>query len=230
MMIRTLATAALGLVLSVSSTHAQVDAQYRDFQLGANLASVSTLLGSARTETTIVHQRPVLMQDLEWRRPYTSTGPSAPAPDSVQQIVFSFYDDQLFRLVVDYGREQTEGMTDADMIEAISSVYGAPSKAPAPRSAATPSSVVEDSGARVAFWGDAATSVALYKAAYGSNFRLIVTASRLEALARTAETQARRLDDLDAPKREMARQKKEGDEVRASQEKARLVNKPRFRP
>lgn len=33
---------------------------------------------------------------------------------------------QLFRIVVDYGQNRTEGMTEADMIEAISAVYGTP--------------------------------------------------------------------------------------------------------
>lgn len=57
-----------------------------------------------------------------------------------------------------------------------------------------------------------------------------MTSLRLDALARTAETRALRLDELDAPQREIARQKKEADETRASQEKARLANKAGFRP
>jgi hypothetical protein len=34
--------------------------------------------------------------------------------------------DQLFRVVVDYASDRTEGMTDDDMIEAIGVVYGTP--------------------------------------------------------------------------------------------------------
>jgi hypothetical protein len=71
--------------------------------------------------------------------------------------------------------------------------------------------------------------VVLYRS-YSSNFRIIVASPRLEALARTAGIEAIRLDDREAPKREVARQKKETDDLRASQEKARLANKAAFRP
>jgi hypothetical protein len=40
--------------------------------------------------------------------------------DPVERIVFSFCNDQLFRVAIDYGHDRTEGMTDADMVEAIS--------------------------------------------------------------------------------------------------------------
>ena len=169
------------------------------------------------------------MQDLLWRRPYSTSGATAVSPDPVQQIVFSFYNDQLFRLVIDYDRDRTEGMTDADMMDAISSTYGSTSK-PVLRSRVTSSHVAEESGTRVARWGDADYSAVLYRASYGAGFRMIVTSLRLDTLARTAEAQARRLDELDAPKREIARQKKAADDTRASQEKARLANKAGFRP
>ena len=73
----------------------------------------------------------------------------------MQQIGFSFYNDQLFRLVIDYDRDRTEGMTAADMIEAISSAYGSISKV-AQKSCVVSSQVAEESGTPVARWGDAA--------------------------------------------------------------------------
>src|SRR5207237_4908204 len=121
---------------------------------------VSALSGVAVSEAKVIHQRPAVMQDLLWRRPYSTTGSTALSPDSVQQIVFTFYTDQLFRLVIDYDRDRTEGMTDADMIEAISSAYGSTSK-PALKSRAVISQVAEESGTRVARWGDADYSVVL---------------------------------------------------------------------
>ena len=57
-----------------------------------------------------------------------------------------------------------------------------------------------------------------------------MTSPRLDALARTADAQAIRLDELEAPRREIARQKKETEDARASQDKARLANKAAFRP
>jgi hypothetical protein len=53
---------------------------------------------------------------------------------------------------------------------------------------------------------------------------------RLDALARTADAQALKLDAREAPQREAARQKKEADNARTSQEKARAANKAAFRP
>ena len=125
---RNLAIASLGVVLSTQLLYGQSPSHYREFQLGGDLASVSALSGVAVSEVKVIHQRPAVMQDLLWRRPYSTGGLTAVSPDSVQQIVFSFYDDQLFRLVIDYDRDRTEGMTDADMIEAISSAYGRPTK------------------------------------------------------------------------------------------------------
>ena len=61
-------------------------------------------------------------------------------------------------------------------------------------------------------------------------FQIIVTSPRLDALARTADARAIRLDQREAPQREIARQKTEAEAARASQEKARLANKAVFRP
>src|SRR5205823_4320508 len=145
--------------------------------------------------------------------------------------LFSFCNDQLTKMVINYDSERTAGLTDADMIEAISATYGAPLKAAATRPIGTMvSSRDEESGARVSRWGDADYSVVLYRASYGSGFRMIVSSPKLEALARTADVQAIRLDEREAPKRETARQKKELEDTRVSREKARVANKAAFRP
>ena len=63
-----------------------------------------------------------------------------------------------------------------------------------------------------------------------SGFRMIVSSPRLEAVARMANAEAVRLDEREAPQREIARQKKEVDDTRVSREKARLANNAAFRP
>jgi len=218
----------LGFALCTQLLSGQSAPHYRNFQLGGDLASVSALAGVAASEAKVIHERPAVMQDLEWRLPYSTSSAAALPTDPVQQIVFSFYNDQLFRLVIDYDRNRTEGMTDADMIEAISSTYGSISKAPLRTPAS--SQVAQQSGTFVARWSDADYSVVLYRLPYASGFRMIMTSLRLEGLARTAEARALRLDALEAPKREIARQKKQADDTRAAQEKARLANKAGFRP
>jgi hypothetical protein len=227
---RTFATCALGLVLLTHGVDGQTVAQYRNFELGVNVAAVSALTGLATSEAKIIHQRPALLQDLEWRPSHWLTGAILPSTDPVQQIGFSFYNDRLFRIVVDYDRDRTEGLLDADLIEAISEIYGVPAtRAAGPARVA--SRVETESGSPVARWGDAAHIVVLYRtSSYRGGFRLIITDPALDDLARKATTQAVRLDDQEAPKREVARLKKEQDDGRTAAEKARLTNKKVFRP
>ena len=221
----------LGLVLSTPALHGQTAAHYRDFQLGSDLATVAALTGVAASDAKIIHSRPAMLQELQWHRPYTGT--TAPV-DPVEQIAFSFYNNELSRLVIDYGRDQTEGMTDADMVEAISTMYGATVKAPLKAARAPLAVVDEESGTRVAGWGDSSYTAILYKSSAGmygsSSFRMIVSSVRLSALARTADAQAVRLDERDAPQRERARQKKEADDERTAKAKARVANKAAFKP
>jgi len=223
-----LAVGALGLVLSTHSLQSQDRSRYRDFQLGGNLPSVSALTGVASSEARTIHLRPALMQELQWQRPYSST--AAGRTDPVKQIVFSFYNDQLSKMVVDYDVDRTAGLTDADMIDALSTEYGPRLKSALKGSQAVVSAAEQESGTPVARWGDADYSVVLYRSSYRAGLRIIVASPRLEALARTADAQAIRLDQIDAPGIETARLKKEAEEARAAEEKARLANKEVFRP
>jgi hypothetical protein len=151
--------------------------------------------------------------------------------DPVEQILFSFYNDQLFRVVVAYDRERTEGMTTADMIEGISSVYGAPLARSSRVPGRAASQLETESGSLVARWGDSEHRVGLYHTSfYGAAYRLIVTDVRLDDLALKAGTESRRLDDQEAPAREIARQKKERDDARVAAAEARAANKSAFRP
>jgi hypothetical protein len=173
------------------------------------------------------------LQDLEWRPSRWTRGSTADSTDPVERIVFSFYNDHLFRIVVDYGHDRTDGMTDADMIEAISAVYG-PSVKPARGALRVQSQVEIESGSPVVRWGSADGAdgaVVLYRtSSYRETFRLILTDAALADLARKAATQAVRLDEQQAPQREIARQKKERDDARVAAEKARAANKGLFWP
>jgi hypothetical protein len=227
---RTLALGLLALLLSTAAVTSQSRASYRDFQLGGDAASVAALAGVAASTATVVHQRPALMQDLEWRPSRWASHSTTAQTDPIQQVTFSFYTDQLFRVVVDYDRERTDGLTDVDMVDAISRTYGAPVKPAAKRTAAAAMSLDNDFGPPISRWEGADHAVELYRSSYATTFRMIVTSPRLDALARTATAQSLRLDAREAPQREIDRQKKEVDDARATQEKARAVNKATFRP
>jgi hypothetical protein len=216
------------LLLSIQQLSAQDRMRYREFQLGSDVASVAKLIGTASSDIKLVHQRPAVIQDVEWRPRYFSRSAS-PKTDPVELIVFRFYDDQLFRVIVDYDRDGTEGMTEADMIEAITAEYG-PTSRVLPTSNRAPTLDYGAADVPVAIWGDKESSVTLLRVAYPVSFRLVVAFTRLDNLARTASAEAIRLDAKEAPQREIARQKKESDEALAALEKAKTENKAVFRP
>jgi len=227
---RTVVACAFAMTIGGNPLNANDLSRYRTFELGTNIDAVSGLTGVASSEARTVHQRPALLQELEWRPSRWTRGSTADSTDPVEHIVFSFYDDRLYRIVVDYGHDRTDGMTDADMIEAISAVYGTSVK-PARGALRVQSQVEIESGSPVARWGSADGAVVLYRtSSYRETFRLIVTDAALADLARKAATEAVRLDEQQAPQREIARQKKERDDARAAAEKARAANKGLFWP
>jgi hypothetical protein len=231
---RTVAACAFAMTIVGNRLEAQDFSRYRTFELGTDVAAVSALTGVAASEATIVHQRPVLLQDLAWRPSRWTPGSNSTSMDPVEQVLFSFYNDHLFRIAVDYGHDRTEGMTDADMIEAISAVYGptvTPSVKPTRGPVRVQSQIEIESGSPVARWGDTEHAVVLYRrSSYREAFRLIVTDLAVADLERKGAIRALKLDEQEAPQREIARQKKERDDARAAAEKARSANKGLFRP
>jgi hypothetical protein len=232
---RTMAVTVLGVVLSAHSAHAQDRARYRDFALGSSVSSVSTLAKTTAGDTKTIHARPALMQELEWRPQYFANF-TASSADPVQKIVFSFYNDQLSKMVVDYDRDRTAGMTGGDIIGAISSSYG-PADKPVLQTARTaPTDIDGESSVAIARWHDADYAVVLYRAdsSYGSSastrFQLVVSSPRLDALAHTAAVQALRQDQREAPQREVARHQKAIDDAKLAAAQAREANIAAFRP
>jgi len=227
---RALAIWTLALAVVPHGIQGQTRASYRNFALGSNVATIAEQAAVAVSEVKTIHERPAVLQDLEWRPARWIGGSTAVSTDPVEQVLFRFYNNQLFRIVVDYNNDRTEGMTDADMIEAISGVYG-PQTKPAAGPRRVPSPVEIEAGSAIARWGDAEFTVVLYRtSSYRQAFRMIVTAPALDDAARKAVIQAARLDEREAPQREIARQKKERDAGLAVAEKARVANKAAFRP
>ena len=228
---RTVTAGALGMVLAATGLTAQDRDRYREFQLRSDVATVLAITGVNIREVKLIHQRPALIQELSWRPRYAVARAAAAAGDATEQIVFAFYNDQLFRLTVEYDAEQTQGLTDTDMTEAISAVYGARVTPTVSRPRAARAGYEEEAGRPIARWGDATHSFVLYRSSsYATRFRLVVTAEPLAALARTAAARAGVLDDREAPQREAAREKQEADDRRAAEEKARSTNKATFEP
>jgi hypothetical protein len=224
-------SSALCVCLAALCAHAataQEPAKYRDYVMGSNLASVVKQTGASASAVKVIHARPALIQDLEWRPRYYSGG-AAPLTDPVDVMLFRFYDNQLFMVVADYDRRRTEGMSDDDMIAAISATYGPISQVPS-RHLGTPTVQYGFPDTPLAVWGTADFSVTLLRVTYPQSFRLVVADTRLGNLARTAIAAAVRLNTDEAPQREIARQQKEAAASAAAQEKAKTENKAQFRP
>jgi hypothetical protein len=143
-------------------------------------------------------------------------------------VVFSFYNGELFQIAINYARYETEGMTTADFIEVISSTYGAAAK-PAAAVKEAPASYV-DQEEILAQWQDPEYRFDLIRSRYGPSFQLVGVLKRLETAVQTTIQEATRLDVLEAPQRDAERAVREEAAERVKLDKARLVNKPKFRP
>ena len=126
---------AASLILSGQIASAQDMARYRVYALESNVASVIAASGAPSADAKTIHKRPATIQELQWRAPYvTSTDTMA---DPVRDIAFTFYNDALYQVVVNYDRARTEGLTDKDILDALSATYGAPGP-PSPKTRTTP--------------------------------------------------------------------------------------------
>ena len=223
---RILAMSIAWVVISSSVISAQDLSRYREFQLGMSLVAVAQQAGIA-PEARELHQRPELIQELTWQPPRILG--SSPPGDSVRKILLSFYNGQLFRIVVSYEWDRTEGLTVEDVVEALSVRYG-PATLPATEISSAVSRIYTDSGKIVAHWEDSEHSLNLVRPSYASTFGLVVFSKRLDALARAASIEVIRLDEQEALGRAIERKKKLEDEDDAKREQARNVNKATFRP
>jgi len=214
--------------VSVSSIAAQDLSRYREFRLGTSLSAVAKQADVVPSEARMVHQRPAVIQELEWR-PQSSLS-STPEVDPVSEVLFSFYNGELFRMVVNYNRHKTEGLTDEDMVEAISAKYGTATRPEAKIVLFSSFQVYDDSEKVIARWEDPQYSFNLFRSSYQPTFGMLVLSKRLDGLARAAIVEAIRLDEQEAPQIEIQRQKQEDEANRAEQDAARLVNRAAFRP
>jgi hypothetical protein len=206
---------------------AQDLAKYRDFQFGMSLESVAKQIHMDAATAKTTHQRPAVIQTLQWDQ--LSYSDSAAKDRSLRSIRFDFYNGELSKMIVTYDPVRTDGLTADDLIEAISAIYGPPTK-PEKTIAVPTSSVYADNEKVLACWEDAQYSYDLFRSHYGNAFGLIAISKKLDLMASDSGREADRLDKLEAPEKELVLRMKQEEDKRAVQEKARLISKPNFRP
>lgn len=216
--------AVLGSLVGISTLCAADFSSYRGFDFGMTLAEGAKKAGTAASAARIIHQKPALIQELDWR-------PSSPLDssqgDPVQDGILSFYNGELYRIAITYDRYKVEGMSAADIVSGVSAMYGAATE---PMVDIAFHSNYGETARVLARWENAEYSYNLIQTGSRSSFAMILYSKRLGALAQTAIAESLRLDALNAPQKALALQKERDDESRAKLEKTRSVNLPNFRP
>jgi hypothetical protein len=216
-----------GQLLSGQVASAQDTSGYRIYVLESTLESVVAASGARATDATTLHERPASIQELQWRAPYVNS--RSTLADPVRQIVFTFYNDALYQVVVNYDRDRTEGLTNSDIIESVSAAYGVPVLASATTRASPPPEAFPNSIV-LARWENAESVLTLVRGPYAPEFQLILVSKALSTRARGAIREAIRLDAIEAPRRKAEQRKKEASAARDARDKTRDTNKAAFRP
>jgi hypothetical protein len=135
----------------------------------------------------------------------------------------------LFRIVIDYASDRTEGMTEADMVAAVSHVYGPPAKRIRPtEQAGLPRQQFEDTV--IAEWITSAHHVSLLTVGDQAAFRMIVSSVPLEAFARAGGAPDAGADAQDRTSIDTSRLHANGGRAAAARETTRRANITSFIP
>jgi hypothetical protein len=211
------------LLLTAPMLRAQDFSKYRNFSLGTNLAAVLKHTDQRLVDVKATHDGSLLFQELTWH-PANGIGVSYRS-ESVDELVFSFYKGELYKMVVTYDRASTEGLTADDMVKSISAKYG-PATSIAVEIDAAANVQYEFRQKPVASWEDSQYSLNLVRSSYSNAFQLVIYSQRVSAAADAALAQTVKLDQQEAPQKEVERQKKEADD----REVMRQKNQKSFRP
>ena len=211
------------LLCTGSLLRGQDFSKYRGFTLGTSLANVLKLSDQKPTAVKVIHDRPVLIQELTWWPPST-TGTSS-RPDSVEQVLFSFYNGELYKLSVTYDYNSTEGLTTADMVKSLSAKYGPPTSI---ESRVDPilNEEYKIKQNSVASWQDSPYFLMLVRSSFPDRFGLVIYSKAVNTEAELGIAAAVKLEDQELPGKEADQKKKEADDLEA----VRLKNQKTFRP
>ena len=209
------------ILLSAPMISGQDLSKYRTFSLGMTLSELSKQVGPYSHWTTLIHQRPAVIQELTLWSLSASRAPIG----GVSQILFGFYNGELYRIVVTYDRDATKGLTDDDMVQAISARYGTATRL-YPEIKLLKNDVYASTETVIARWEDSQNSVGLLASSNQTSFGLAMFSKRLDAQAKAAIIESEKLEKQEAPRVDIGRLKKDADELGV----ARQINQKTFHP
>jgi hypothetical protein len=145
--------------------------------------------------------------------------------DSVRQIFFSFYNGELFRILVTYDQVATHGLTAEDLVQAVSTKYGTPTR-PVGEISFASSEMYRSTEKIIARWEDSQYSINLIRSRSLNSFALFMFSKRLDAQVQSAIAKSIKLEGQEVPQKEIDRQKKETDDLEAARQKNRKIFRP----
>jgi hypothetical protein len=209
------------LFLTASLLHGQDLSKYRDFSLGMSLPELSSQVDLRPLQTKLIQKHPAVIQELTcW--PGGSSDYSRQT-DSVWQIFFSFHNGELFRILVTYDHAATHGLTAEDMVQAISTKYGTPTR-PAGEISFPTNELYRSTEKVIARWEDSQYSINLVRSRFLNSYALFMFSKRPDAQVEAALAKSIKLEGQE--EREMDRQKKETDDLEAARQKNRKIFRP----
>ena len=155
---------------------------YRGMRFGMSLPAAAKVARADVAAARILHRDSPLIQELTWQ-PRTPASVDSSGVDPVRDAILSFYDGELYRIVVNYDAHKIEGMTAEDMVAAISAMYG---PAIRPVAEVTYRSIHGDAAGVVARWEDAEYSFNLVRARDRGSFAMVLFSKRQDGLAEAA--------------------------------------------
>jgi hypothetical protein len=213
----------VALLLVVPLLRGQDLSKYRHFTIGMNLSRALERTDQKMADVKVIHGRPALIQELTWWPP--SLPGASFQSDTVEQILMSFYNGELYKISVTYDRASTEGLTAEDMVKSISAKYGAATNL----MLVMESAKIDRYDVRqkpIATWEDAQYSFNLVRSSFTDRLGLTIYSKRVNAAAELAVADAVKLDEQEGPQREAERQKKQTDDLETARQKNRKIFRP----
>jgi len=228
---RSLAVSVCALLIGGSHLAGAQDlSRYREVAFGSSVSAVAAITGTKAEDVKVLHQRPALIQELVWRPQYAISRPVGRS-EAVREVSLRFYDDKLFSLIVVYDARLVQGLTNADIIAAVSAVYGPATLTPAASQPPVPAPAGSINGTTaIARWQNTDYEFTLMREVYPETFRLLGVSRELAIAARAADVEATRLDLQEAPRRLAEEAVADAERKRAAADKTRTTNKGEFRP
>jgi hypothetical protein len=222
--LRILAGASVAILAAQVASASSVYTLYRGVSIGDSPSVVVAALKMKPTDVAVVTERPALVEQLTWRPNQFFTGKTAPT-DALAEMVLTFHRGQLAHVVAIYERDRIEGLTDPDLLDAFSAVYGKAMLVPTPTKGAVPGESTV-----IGRWGDGETLVVLWREAFPRRVKLTVSSIAGDRMLQAALVSGKRLDAIAAPAWDVVRQTSEDFTRRLRTERARVGNKAAFKP